>query len=223
MAVSLEHHSLGLTRLAAEKGFLLPGKAWAYLGNQRLRAAPAGGSKEVWAEWFGSSIVPDKPLPTCHGRGIQSVKPWMEWFGCECVMWDYNGKDGAIQHDLTLPVDQKYFGHFDVVTNFGTSEHVLPTQIQCFKTMHDLCKVGGLMLHAVPGSGCNRHGSWKYPLEWFAKQCFAQNYNMLDGSIRPVPHNRGAGPHLYSVIAFEKLFNGDFNESNWSDPLPTER
>lgn len=155
---------------------------------------------------------------TLHG-----IKPWLEFFGADCVMWDFNGKDGAIQHDLNLPVEDKHFGQFDVVTNFGTSEHVVPSQMPCFQTIHDLCKPGGLMLHAVPSEGCNRHGHWRYPLQWFDVFADDQEYEKVVVDLRGVSHNRGPGPHYYAVCMFRKVKDQPFRTEWWTDPPQSER
>jgi hypothetical protein len=65
---------------------------------------------------------------------------------------DLNGNNGAIKGDIAK--DLTAYGHdtYDIVTNFGTTEHVetLDEQYECFKNMHDLCCVGGFMIHEVP-------------------------------------------------------------------------
>src|SRR5215467_10326298 len=49
--------------------------------------------------------------------------------------------------DLNLPV--KSLPEFDVVTNFGTTEHVFNIG-EAFRTIHNLTKPGGVSLHCVP-------------------------------------------------------------------------
>ncbi len=50
---------------------------------------------------------------------------------------------------------------FDLVLNFGTSEHVL-NQLNVFALIHAACKRGGYMVHEVPCSGWIDHGYFKY-------------------------------------------------------------
>lgn len=143
----------------------------------------------------------------------------MDFFrAAERLTLDFNGKDHCTKHDLNLPVEEKYFGTFDVVTNFGTSEHVVPSQMPCFKTMHDLCKPGGLILHAVPGEGCNRHGHWRYPLQYLRVMAEDQGYYVISLDSLPVSHNRGSGPHLYTVAMFRKMNADQFKIDWWTDP-----
>tara|TARA_Y100000004_G_C8773560_1_gene351794 strand:- start:50 stop:697 length:648 start_codon:yes stop_codon:yes gene_type:complete len=64
---------------------------------------------------------------------------------------DINGKNGAVKIDLRKPIEGLTF---DVITNFGTTEHVESSwpkdQYMAFKNIHDMCKVGGIMFHQVP-------------------------------------------------------------------------
>lgn len=222
MAISKEHHSLTMFQEAIRQGAPLAGGRWAFLGNQRLRGCPRDNpDPALWRAWWGFDF-PDPPVKLAKSK-LHGIKPWMNFFGADCVMWDFNGKDGAIQHDLNLPVEEKYFGAFDVVTNFGTSEHVVPSQMPCFQTMHDLCKPGGLILHAVPGEGCNRHGHWRYPLQWLRVMAEDQGYYVISLNSLPVSHNRGSGPHLYVVAMFRKIVDQPWRSEWWTDPPPSER
>lgn len=97
----------------------------------------------------------------------------------ECTHYraiDLNGTDAAWAHDLNLPVpvDES----FDVVTNFGTSEHVFD-QAQLFRSMHALTRPGGLMLHAVPAQGGPDHGFYNYHPTFFHDLAAANGYRLL--------------------------------------------
>lgn len=69
------------------------------------------------------------------------------------VSVDLNGQNGALKRDMTKAV--KDLGKFDIVTNFGSIEHVEPlkNQYKCFKNINTLCKVGGFMIHHLPPVG----------------------------------------------------------------------
>lgn len=60
---------------------------------------------------------------------------------------DGDGK-GTITADLNYPLDP-HPGQFDVVTDFGTSEHVFDFA-QCWRTIHSLTKPGGLIVFDKP-------------------------------------------------------------------------
>jgi hypothetical protein len=50
---------------------------------------------------------------------------------------------------------------FDLVLNFGTTEHIL-NQLNCFKVIHDATKVGGFIYHSLPAVGYVDHGYVTY-------------------------------------------------------------
>ena len=67
---------------------------------------------------------------------------------------DINGQNGALNIDLRKPITESFNLMFDVITNFGTTEHIESTwpddQYMAFKNIHKMCKVGGIMFHQVP-------------------------------------------------------------------------
>ena len=60
----------------------------------------------------------------------------------------------------------EFVGRYDVVTNFGTTEHVA-NQLQSFKIIHDLAAAGALMLHVLPAGGTPNHGLVSYNPKFF--------------------------------------------------------
>ena len=83
-----------------------------------------------------------------------------EWFreqGCSrYVAIDANGK-GTHTADLNLPVAHLQLGTFDLVTDFGTGEHVFD-QAQVWRTLHQLTKVDGYLVFDRPSQGYRSHG-----------------------------------------------------------------
>jgi hypothetical protein len=59
------------------------------------------------------------------------------------------------------PLPDKLRGKFDLVLNFGTTEHIL-NQLNCFKVIHDATRVGGCMFHSLPAVGFVDHGYITY-------------------------------------------------------------
>lgn len=91
-------------------------------------------------------------------------KPWFEALGIEHVSVDWNGLDGALAFDLRAPLPP--MEPFDMVTNFGTSEHV-SDQDPVWRNMLSSVRVGGWLVCATPLPGdWPRHGEW-YPCERF--------------------------------------------------------
>jgi DNA polymerase III psi subunit len=80
----------------------------------------------------------------------------------------------ALQWNLnTVECPTDYIGKFDIVTNHGTTEHLLG-QVNSFKLMHDLMKVGGISVHVLPCIEPN-HGFFSYSPVLF--QCIAEQNN----------------------------------------------
>lgn len=87
---------------------------------------------------------------------------------------DINGLDGALKLDLDKDIPSNLHGKFDVITNYGTTEHV-NNQYSVFKNIHNMGKVGCVMFHGVPLVGnwpkhCRYYYSEKF-FEEFAKAC----------------------------------------------------
>lgn len=88
---------------------------------------------------------------------------------------DLHGTEAAWRHDLNLPLP--IVETFDVVTNFGTSEHVFD-QAQMFRSIHALVRPGGLMLHALPHQGGPDHGFYNYHPTFFHDLAAANRYRI---------------------------------------------
>ena len=74
-------------------------------------------------------------------------KKYFESLGMHHTSVDLNGLDGAIALNLSKPIiNPNWVNHFDVVTNFGTTEHVEPYEAQyaCFRNIHNFMAVNGL-------------------------------------------------------------------------------
>lgn len=123
--------------------------------------------------------VPLKGLTMCElgdqlmdvdGIDFKVAKDYWESLGIKHTSIDINGEHGALPLDLSKPICnkiQEIGGPFDIVTNFGTSEHV-KDQYQCFRNIHDLCKVPGMVIHSVPAVGhWDNHGLYHYSLSFF--------------------------------------------------------
>lgn len=69
-------------------------------------------------------------------------------------------------------------GQFDLVTNLGTTEHVI-NQMLSMKTMHDLTKSGGLIYHDLPMAGYHYHGYFSYNPLLFHQLAAANDYRII--------------------------------------------
>lgn len=83
----------------------------------------------------------------------------------QCI--DTSGEFGALPLDLNVDgVPAEHVGRYDLVTNFGTTEHVF-NQLNVLKVIHDLTKPGGVMIHGVPFTGWTVHGLYNYTPKFF--------------------------------------------------------
>lgn len=81
------------------------------------------------------------------------AKDWYLELGCgRYVSIDGNGR-GTLTADLNLPIALE---PFDLVTDFGTGEHVFD-QAQVWRTLHTLTKPGGYIAFDRPAQGYETH------------------------------------------------------------------
>jgi hypothetical protein len=121
------------------------------LGNQTLKNSKA--RNELYQEL---GIVPKTDL--------QSTKDWYLSLGFDSYLAiDVNTERDAVAMDLNVDLGKHYQfdKKFDLVTNNGTGEHVF-NQYMVFKNAHDLCKVGGFMIHVLPFYRWVDHGFFSY-------------------------------------------------------------
>ena len=120
---------------------------------------------------LSSSIIPPNELYLLKSVGVEGkhvlefgnkrnkhgvYRDWyMENGAASYTSVDWNGEDGALSLDVRTPLIEQcpiMRTQYDLVTNFGFSEHVEGIQGQkaLFKNIHELCAVGGVMIHMAP-------------------------------------------------------------------------
>lgn len=171
----------------------LSGEQWFWYGA-RAQLFRRSGAK--WDEAIQRMLLQQygiTPLPDHEKRLIDPVPKWgrmlelgAKQFGRykefflssgfdEHVSVDLNGKGGSLALDLQKPLG---LGQFDVVTNFGTTEHV-DEQEPAWKNVHDAVRVGGYLVSTTPLPGdWPDHGRW-YPSDvWYRRFCQLNGYEM---------------------------------------------
>jgi len=93
------------------------------------------------------------------------------------VAIDFHGSETALKIDLNYPVDLNG-ERFDVVNNGGTAEHVFDV-CQFFRTMHDITRAGGLMIHHTPFQGWLEHGFYNFNTGFFWDLAAANDYTVV--------------------------------------------
>lgn len=104
-----------------------------------------------------------------------TYKSYFESIGIDHTSIDWSGGFGSLALDLREPLD---FEPFDMVTNFGTTEHV-SDQEAVWKNIHNMVKVGGVYCGITPLEGdWKGHGDYYPRIEFFEK--FAENGYHID-------------------------------------------
>lgn len=110
------------------------------------------------------------------------AREFYEELGCgRYVSIDGNGR-GTVTADLNVPLHYLQLGQFDLVTDFGTGEHVF-NQCQVWKTVHDLTRAGGWIV-------------FDRPIQGYAEHCY---YNIHECVIRDL-----AEVNRYEVVRLER-------------------
>lgn len=73
---------------------------------------------------------------------------------------------------------------FDIITNFGTLEHVHNIGLAA-KCIHTHLKIEGIALHVMPARGDYNHGFYNIHSTWYRDLAAANNYRILD--LRYIP------------------------------------
>ena len=138
------------------------------------------------------------------------AKDFWEWLGCEYVAIDIDRSPHVIRLDLNFDdVPHRFQGKFNLVTNFGTTEHVA-NQVQAMKVIHDLTAVGGVMIHNLPAQGYMNHGLINYNPKFFWMLARSCRYHWYDMQIAVDPQPTPVAP---AIIGELRRFNSQHADS----------
>jgi hypothetical protein len=106
--------------------------------------------------------------------------------GCgRYVSVDANGS-GTVTADLNWPLTHLQLGTFDLVTDFGTGEHIFD-QSQVWRTIHDLTALGGYIAFDRPTDGYGKHGFYLVTTGLLEDLAQANQYRILRLERRQTP------------------------------------
>ena len=107
------------------------------------------------------------------------AKKFFEELGCgRYISVDANG-NGDVMADLNRKVPHLIaMGPFDVLTDFGTGEHIF-NQAQVWKTVHDLTRTGGHIVFDRPSQGYEVHCFYLTNETLFRDLAAANGYKVL--------------------------------------------
>jgi methyltransferase family protein len=160
------------------------------LGVQQLTDCflAAGAELETMQRLFHLDMLcplPQPLLPVVDGepKNLDPAAPlardFWAWLGVDYAAIDIDGSPGSIPIDLNyddVPADAK--GKYQLVTNFGTTEHVA-NQLNAFKLIHDLAAKGCIMVHTLPSHGQFNHGLVNYNPKFFWMLARSNGYRLL--------------------------------------------
>ena len=156
-----------------------------------------------YCEHFLYPLVGDSMLELGNKKtGDVSYKSHFEKLGIRHVSVDINGLDGALRLDLRKPLK---LGQFDMVTNFGCSEHVVDNQEAVWRNIHEAVKINGVLICMCPMPGDWWWHGIHYPHMAFYEQFAAKNGYLIEhmevGRMAPT-RNIDVRMKKYCEIAF---------------------
>ena len=125
---------------------------------------------------FGQPSPPPELLASTNASQVPA-RVLYEALGIRYQCVDVNGRLGTLVLDLNFDeVPPEHASRYGLVTNHGTSEHLI-NQYNVFKVMHHFARPGGIMVHAVPFTVHLDHGFFNYQPNFF--ECLAR-YNSYE-------------------------------------------
>jgi hypothetical protein len=207
--VGMGASTLPLLMALKRRGYIPNGSAVIEIGAQQLDESFVAAKRDIAAtgRFFGIT----SPPPSFAWTGPRSdtnvlagaplAREFWMWLGLSYASIDIDGSPGSIPLDLNYDeVPTEFIGKYDVVTNFGTTEHVA-NQLQSFKIVHDLATAGGLMLHVLPTSGGLNHGLVSYNPKFFWMLGRSNGYKIAFMTMGQSERNSGLPQNLLEFLA----------------------
>src|SRR5580704_15249712 len=201
--------TLPLLMALKRRGYIPNGSAVIEVGAQQLDETFLSAKNDIGAigRFFGITSPPP-PFAWSGPRsdtnvlaGAPLAREFWTWLGLSYASIDIDGSPGSVPLDLNYDeVPTAFIGKYDVVTNFGTTEHVA-NQLQSFKIVHDLVTPGGLMLHVLPASGGLNHGLVSYNPKFFWMLGRSNGYKIAFMTMGQSERNSGLPQNLLEFLA----------------------
>jgi hypothetical protein len=172
---------------------LVPAKAAILeLGAQNVRCKGNETEVEAFIKNFHCLPAPGPVYGPSQVREIcdcGTMAALMELCGYSYKALDIFDSQDTMLFDLNcddVPADMA--GAYNLVTNFGTTEHIL-NQFKAFDSIHRFTKVGGVMYHDVPLGGYFFHGYFSYNPMFFLHLALANKYAIVGDWYSKAPNN----------------------------------
>jgi hypothetical protein len=92
-----------------------------------------------------------------------------QFFNYPITSIDLNGENGSLKINLATKLPS--MPTYDLITNFGTTEHV-SNQYQCWKNVHSLLEDNGIVISEIP-----EIDSWKNHCKYYVDKRFFESMN----------------------------------------------
>jgi hypothetical protein len=137
-----------------------------------------------------------------------TMASFMKLCGASYLALDIFEAENTLLFDLnTDSVPEHLRGQFDLVTNFGTSEHVID-QYRVFASVHALAKPQGIIYHDLPMGGYFYHGYFSYTPLFFNHLAITNDYEIVFRHFSKVP----------ITAPFVQETTEELNQNGWPDP-----
>jgi len=179
-----------LIRLKAE-GYLEGRLTVIEIGAQQLARTFLEARDRLGHVGFVFDADPPCPLPAARrsryidgghehlAEDAPAARDFWTWLGFDYAAIDIDGSPGSIPLDLNYDSAPSHMvGKYQLVTNFGTTEHVA-NQLNAFKIIHDLTARGGVMTHHLPMQGMLNHGLVNYNPKFFWMLARSNGYRVV--------------------------------------------
>jgi hypothetical protein len=131
------------------------------------------------------------------------------------ISWDITGCQCSEKIDLRdNSLAEKYRKQFDVITDYGTTEHIendvnIGGYYDAMKNIHEILKVGGLRIHEVPATGHWKGHGFNYVNEdFFRKMADDCGYVIIEMSHHYAMNNTVSGKLV--CVVMRKVHNREF-------------
>jgi hypothetical protein len=158
-----------------------------------------------YSSWDNVTMCELGAQATRKGGGFKR-EPAKDYFTRQGVIHtsiDITGKYDSLPLDLSKQID--HLKDFDIVSNYGTSEHIF-YQYMVFKNVHSFVKEGGVMVHFLPATPFwRKHGFYTYSDTYFKELAEKNNYNVQ--TIEYAPYGKKENAMIAAVLVKR---GGDF-------------
>lgn len=174
-----------------ELGYVPAGAKILEFGAQNIRCV---GDEDIVSSFIDSFHCLSTP-PRYNKKTINrlcdqgTMAELMELCGYEYTALDIFESPSTILFDLNNDdVPKELEGYFDLITNFGTTEHIL-NQHKAFESLHKFAKIGGVIYHDIPLGGYFYHGYFSYNPLFFHHLALANQYNEVGSWFSKMPND----------------------------------